>query len=62
MAVIAGGVSTCEASTEKFARPRFFASETAMALAGAVVSNPMAKKTTGRLGFASATFTASSGE
>ena len=62
MAVIAGGTSTCETSTLKFVSPRFRASQTAMALGGAVVSKPMAKKTTWRSGLAAARLTASSGE
>ena len=60
--MIAGGVSTCDTSSEKFRRPRFFANDAAIAFAGAVVSNPMAKKTTARLGLEAASFTASSGE
>ena len=60
-AVIAGGTSTCDTSTEKFLTPSACARVTASALAGAVVSNPMAKKTTSRSGCAWASFTASSG-
>ena len=62
MALIAGGTSTCETRTLKFASFRFFAIQTAIALGGAVVSNPMARNTTFRPGFAEARFTASSGE
>jgi hypothetical protein len=62
IAVIAGGTRTCDTSTEKLSRPSLSACETAMALAGAVVSKPMAKKTTCRSGLATAIFTASSGE
>ncbi len=62
MAVIIGGTSTWETSRLKFLSPRFFASQTAMALGGAVVSKPMAKNTTCRLGLAAASCTASSGE
>ena len=58
---MAGGTSTCETSTEKFSRPRRAAWTTAMALAGAVVSNPTAKKTTWRSGFFRARATASIG-
>ncbi len=43
---MAGGTNTCETSTEKFASPSRAAWTTAMALAGAVVSKPTAKKTT----------------
>ena len=60
--MIAGGTSTCETSTLKFASFRFRAIQTAIALGGAVVSKPMAKNTTLRSGFAAARFTASSGE
>ena len=62
MAVITGGTSTCETSTLKFVSRRLRASQTAIALGGAVVSKPMAKKTTLRSGLAAARFTASSGE
>ncbi len=62
IAVMAGGVSTCETSTEKLVSPRLCAAATAMALAGAVVSNPIAKNTTARSGLAAASFTASRGE
>ncbi len=60
--MIIGGTSTCETSTLKFVSFRFRAIQTAMALGGAVVSKPMAKKTTLRSGRAAARLTASSGE
>ena len=60
--MIVGGTSTCDTSTLKLVSLRLLAIQTAMALAGAVVSKPMAKKTTLRSGFAAARFTASSGE
>ena len=59
---MAGGTSTCAASNEKLRSPSRFACHTDMALAGAVVSNPMPKNTTGRDGFSRASFTASMGE
>ena len=62
MAVIIGGTSTCDTSTLKLVSRRLCAIQTAIALGGAVVSKPMAKKTTLRSGFAAARFTASSGE
>ena len=46
----------------KFVSPRRLASQTAIALGGAVVSKPMAKKTTSRSGLAAAIVTASIGE
>ncbi len=46
MASMAGGTRTWETSMEKLSRPRRLACATAMALAGAVVSKPMPKKTT----------------
>ena len=46
----AGGTSTCEASSEKFLRPSRAACHTTAAFGGAVVSNPMPKKTTSRRG------------
>jgi len=54
--------STCAASIEKFRSPSCLACQSAMALAGAVVSNPMPKNTTLRSGFCRASFTASMGE
>ncbi len=60
-AVIAGGTSTCDTSTLKLSMPRRAASATAMAFAGAVVSNPTAKNTTCLAGLASAILSASSG-
>ena len=59
---IAGGTSTCEQRIEKFSRPKRRACQTAMALAGAVVSKPTAKNTTCRSACVCASFTASSGE
>ena len=59
---MAGGTVTCETSTLKFLRPRLWAIHTAIAFGGAVVSKPMAKKTTFLSGLAAARFTASSGE
>ena len=59
---MAGGTSTCETSSEKFRRPCCLAWSTAMALAGAVVSKPTAKKTTSRLGILPRELQASSGE
>ena len=60
--MIIGGTRTCDTSTLKFVSCRFFASQTAIALGGAVVSKPMAKNTTFRSGRAAARLTASSGE
>ncbi len=62
MASIAGGTRTCEQRIEKFSTPSSWARHTAMALAGAVVSKPTAKKTTSRSGFCCASLTASRGE
>src|SRR5581483_7953330 len=45
-ASMAGGTSTCETRIEKFSTPSCSACQTDIALAGAVVSNPTAKKTT----------------
>ena len=59
---MAGGTSTCDTSIEKFGIPSRSACHTAMALAGAVVSKPTAKKTTSRFGFERASFKASRGE
>ncbi len=59
---MAGGTRTCDTSALKFVKRRRRACQTAMALAGAVVSKPMAKKTTWRSGLAAARFTASRGE
>ena len=61
-AEMAGGTRTCEARIEKFSRPSFAACATAIALAGAVVSKPTAKKTTCRLRCSRANATASIGE
>jgi hypothetical protein len=49
-------------NTEKFAMPSAFARISVSAVDGAVVSKPMAKNITCRLGFARASFNASSGE
>ena len=62
MASRAGGTSTWETRMEKLVRPNAFAWATAMALEGAVVSKPTAKKTTSRSGFCSARARASSAE
>ena len=51
---MAGGTSTCDTSIKKFVKPFRLAKCTAIALAGAVVSKPMPKKTTLRSGFCSA--------
>ena len=59
---MAGGTRTWLTSTVKLPSPSLAACATAIALAGAVVSNPMAKKTTSRSGLAAAIRTASSGE
>jgi hypothetical protein len=59
---MAGGTSTCDTSIEKFARPCRRAWKSAIALAGAVVSNPIPKKATRRCGFSRAMRSASSGE
>ena len=55
------GTVTCETSRLKLFTPRSRARRTAMALAGAVVSNPTAKNTTSRSGWRRASSTASSG-
>lgn len=60
-AVIAGGTRTWLTIIEKFVSPRRAACRTAMALAGAVVSKPTARKTTSRSGRAAARRTASIG-
>ena len=62
ISLTAGGTSTCDTSIEKLVRPRRRACQTAMALAGAVVSKPIPKKTTWRVGYSCASLTASSGE
>ena len=59
---MAGGTRTCETSMEKLVSPSARACHTAIALAGAVVSNPTPKNTTFLVGFVRAIFTASSGE
>ena len=60
--MIAGGTSTCATSSAKFSIPSRCACWTAIAFAGAVVSNPTAKNTTVRSGLRRATSSASSGE
>ena len=62
MASMAGGTKTCETNAEKFLMPWSLATFTDIALAGAVVSNPIARKTTSLSGFSRAMLTASSGE
>jgi hypothetical protein len=62
MAAMAGGTRTCDTSSEKFFTPRRLASNTVIALAGAVVSKPMPKKTTCLSGLSLAIVRASSGE
>ena len=62
MAVIAGGTVTWETRTLKLATPSSRARQTAMALAGAVVSKPTAKKTTSFSGCLRASSRASRGE
>ncbi len=62
IAVIAGGTVTWETSTLKFGTSSSRARQTAIALAGAVVSKPTAKKTTSRPGCCRAMSSASSGE
>ena len=62
MASMAGGTSTWDTRMEKFFKPRLWAWLTAMALEGAVVSKPTAKKTTSLSGFSSATASESRGE
>src|SRR5581483_3977228 len=59
---IAGGTRTCEASMEKFVNLSRLAWYTAIALAGAVVSNPTARNTTFLSGLHRAIFNASTGE
>ena len=59
---MAGGTVTWETSTLKLGTPSSRARHTAMAFAGAVVSNPTAKKTTSRSGCFRASSRASSGE
>ena len=62
MASIAGGTRTWETSIEKLPMPCRRARYAAMALAGAVVSNPTAKNTTCRSGWRTAILKASNGE
>ena len=60
--MIAGGTSTWATSSAKLCTPSREACSTAIALAGAVVSNPTAKNTTVLSGLRRATSSASSGE
>ena len=62
MALIAGGTVTCDTSTLKLVTPSSRARHTAIAFAGAVVSNPTAKNTTSLSGLRCASASASSGE
>ncbi len=62
MAIIAGGTVTCDTSTLKLPTPSSRARKTAIALAGAVVSKPTAKKTTCLSGCLMASSRASRGE
>ncbi|MPN57017.1 hypothetical protein SDC9_204711 [bioreactor metagenome] len=62
MACMAGGTVTWETNMEKFFKLSALAWMTLIALAGAVVSKPMAKKTTSLSGLAWAILTASIGE
>jgi hypothetical protein len=62
IACIAGGTVTCETRMLKLRTPSCRARQTAIAFAGAVVSNPTAKNTTWRSGFFMASSRASSGE
>src|SRR3989304_10253976 len=57
-ASIAGGTNTWEHRMEKFFTSRFFACQTAMALAGAGVSKPTAKNKTFFLWFFAGVFSA----
>ncbi len=58
----AGGTSTCDTRIEKLSIPIWDAWCTVMAVAGAVVSNPTAKKTTSFEGFSRAILSVSRGE
>src|SRR5262245_6509841 len=62
MDAIEGGTRTWDTRIEKFLIPCCRACHAAIALAGAVVSNPIAKKTTFFDGFARAIFRQSIGE
>ena len=62
MEAMDGGTRTWETRIEKFRMLCCFACQTDMALAGAVVSKPMAKKTTFLCGLARAIFKQSIGE
>ena len=60
--MIALGVSTWQHSTLKLGRFSLAACRITSAVGGVVVSKPMAKNTTSRVGFARAIFSASAGE
>ena len=62
IARIAGMIVTWLAKTKKFRIPSLRARSSVSAVEGAVVSNPIAKKTTSRSGLSRAIFSASSGE
>src|SRR5487761_149384 len=62
MALIAGMIVTWLQNTEKFVNPSEAARSIVIAVDGAVVSNPIAMKTTCRSGFCLAIFSESSGE
>ncbi len=62
MLLMAAGVSTWLQTTLKFFSPRCAACLMTSAVGGVVVSKPMAKNTTSRSGWASASVSASAGE
>ena len=62
MALMAGMIVTWLQNTEKLSRSSWAARSRVIAVDGAVVSKPMAKKTTSRSGFCRAIRSASSGE
>jgi hypothetical protein len=62
MLVMAAGVSTWLHSTLKFFRPSAAACLMTSAVGGVVVSKPMAKNTTSRVGLSCAIFSTSAGE
>ena len=62
IALIAGMMVTWLQKTEKFRRPSEAARSSVMAVDGAVVSKPIAMKTTRLSGFCRAIFSESSGE
>ena len=61
-ATSAGGTVLCETKNERFLRPSCWAMATAFAVAGAVVSNPTARKTTCSAGWCRAISRACRGE